>query len=435
MAKSKSKRKAGAQTIEALSKKQKIATTITPPPENEALGLKTIESVGLVQDDLEIAIDTLNELTRNPAVIKSKACKDLRTAVYEFRNACTTGMNASVDTNLTARVSGALADEAYTEARILLSEMRIRAQKPKLGALCRWVRDLDVVSGLAEQVEGTSTRSKREEDLLVVLDSILRLTGPTDYSTLDNSSNEPIAPRPDWDLRGAGARRRVYDSVLDKTIFTCLKEDIKSQFRTIETTPGLERKPANLHPAILHASRDDAIFLSPQAPKSTHHKHPTVPNLHLLQDILSSDECNQIIASAETIGFTPDAPIRAEGEESSVLAHNFYWIVDDAFNAKLWERVKDYVPADVGGKKVRGLNRRFRVYRYVPGAEYRAHIGKLLLYLKHKTQLTMCQRRRMATFFDRPPNRQVHIRFLSTHSQTIFPLHLSHIPQRRILRW
>lgn len=253
--------------------------------------------------------------------------------------------------------------------------MRIRAQKPKLGALCRWVRDLDVVSGLAEQVEGTSVRSEKEKDLLVVLDSILRLTGPTDYSMLEKSVEGPIAPMADWDLRANGERRKVYDSVLDKSIFGCLKGDIKSQFRTIEITPGLERKPANLHPAILHASRDDAILLSSKAPKSTHHKHPTVPNLHLLQDILSPSECDQIIASAETIGFTPDAPIRAEGEESSVLAHNFYWVVDDSFNAKLWERVKSYVPADVGGKKVRGLNRRFRVYRYVPGAEYRAHIG------------------------------------------------------------
>jgi hypothetical protein len=32
------------------------------------------------------------------------------------------------------------------------------------------------------------------------------------------------------------------------------------------------------------------------------------------------------------------------------------------------------VPAAVCGRKVRGLNRRFRVYRYVPRAEYRAHI-------------------------------------------------------------
>lgn len=282
------------------------------------------------------------------------------------------------DTNLTARVSGALADEGYTEARILLAEMRIRGKVPKLGALCRWVRDLDVVSGLAEQLDpAVRRRTTKEEELLVVLDAILRLTGPTDYATIEETGTGPIIPRNAWDLRGSTPRRPVYDSVLDRSIYKSLPKDVKSKFRIIETTPGIQRKPANLHPAILHASQDDAILLAPNA-NVKHNTHPIVPNLHLLKDVLSPEECTQIIATAETIGFTPDAPIRADGEESSVLAHNFYWIVDEAFCSKLWTRVSHFMPTNVGGKKARGINRRFRVYRYVPGAEYRAHIGKLI---------------------------------------------------------
>ncbi|KAG4418135.1 hypothetical protein IFR04_008728 [Cadophora malorum] len=373
MAKSKNKRKQESQSTVVPGKKIKTTSTITPPPEKDLLEPKTIQSVGLTEDDLELAIDTLTTLAQNPSVIKSKACKDLRTAVYDFRQACTTGFNAAIDTNLTARISGALADGGYTEARILLAEMRIRGQTPKLGALCRWVRDLDVVSGLAEQMAGEE-RSAAEVELLVVLDAILRLTGPTDYTSDGQSIAGPIIPREAWDLREGRERRQVYDSVLDQSILKTIPITLKDQFRIIETTPGLQRKPANLHPAILHASNDDAILLSPNPPKSTHHKHPIVPNLHLLKDILSPNECEQIIAAAEMIGFTPDAPIRAEGEESSILAHNFYWVVDNAFCNKLWARVSAFVPVDVGGKKVRGLNRRFRVYRYVPGAEYRAHI-------------------------------------------------------------
>ena len=95
MAKSKSKRKAAGLPVEAASKKIKAGPTITPPPEHTTNEPKTIQSVGLENDDLDIAIDTLNTLTQNPGVIKSKACKDLRTAVYEFRQACTTGFNAS----------------------------------------------------------------------------------------------------------------------------------------------------------------------------------------------------------------------------------------------------------------------------------------------------------------------------------------------------
>ncbi|KAM3074895.1 hypothetical protein ACMFMG_008307 [Clarireedia jacksonii] len=283
--------------------------------------------------------------------------------------------------------------------------MRIREQKPKLGALCRWVRDLDVVSGLAEQIEDAGAkRTKKEEQLLVVLDAILRVTGPVDYSMEEDLSTVgPIVPRKAWNLRdGNVPSRRTYESVLDKSILKSLPDDVRSEFRVIETTPGLQRKPPNLHPAILWASKDNAIPLDATAPRTTHHTHPIVPNLHLLKDVLSPEECVRIIAAGETMDFTPDAPIRAEGEENSILAHNFYWIVDNAFCDGLWDRVKEFVPTQMHGKQVRGLNRRFRVYRYVPGAEYRAHIGKSsVTSLRDRTVLTIIWYRwRLASFWN-----------------------------------
>ncbi|KAH8649700.1 hypothetical protein BGZ60DRAFT_389663 [Tricladium varicosporioides] len=376
MAKNKAKRKHIGLLSDTIPKRQKTTAIVTPPPDNSAVeGPKTIQALGLHEDDIELAIDTLHTLTENPSVIKSKSCRDLRTAVYEFRQVCTTGFNAAVDTNLTARISGALADGGYTEARILLAEMRIRGKTPKLGALCRWVRDIDAVSGLAEQIEEAGhQRTSRQEELLVVLDAILRVTGPIDYTAEDPIPTGPMIARKEWDLRGNLARGETYARVLDGTLLQSLPENTKSLFRIIETTPGLQRKPPNLHPAILYASKNDAILLSSNPPNTTYHDHPVVPNLHLIKDVLTPAECTNIIAAAEAIGFTPDAPIRAEGEESSVLAHNFYWIVDDAFSTKLWSRVEPFVPKTLEGRKVRGINRRFRVYRYVPGAEYRAHI-------------------------------------------------------------
>jgi len=95
MAKSKTKRNQQSSAAEQPAKKQKTAASITPPPEKAVSEPKTLASLGLQQDDIDLAIDTLNTLAENPGVIKSKACKDLRTAVYGFRQACTTGMNAS----------------------------------------------------------------------------------------------------------------------------------------------------------------------------------------------------------------------------------------------------------------------------------------------------------------------------------------------------
>jgi hypothetical protein len=72
MAKSKNKRKQPEVPAATAPKRQKAAQEpITPPPDSHA---KTISSIGLCDEDIELAIDTLNTLKANPAVIKTKAC-------------------------------------------------------------------------------------------------------------------------------------------------------------------------------------------------------------------------------------------------------------------------------------------------------------------------------------------------------------------------
>lgn len=99
MAKTKGKRKHQGPQIDTSSKKLKTAAIVTPPPDKSQsppdVEPKNIQAIGLDQEDIELAIDTLHALSENPSVIKSKACKDLRTAVYEFRQSCTTGFNAT----------------------------------------------------------------------------------------------------------------------------------------------------------------------------------------------------------------------------------------------------------------------------------------------------------------------------------------------------
>lgn len=47
------------------------------------------------EEELEITVDTLKTLTRYPSAIKGKGAKELRAAVYDFRMACTTGVNGA----------------------------------------------------------------------------------------------------------------------------------------------------------------------------------------------------------------------------------------------------------------------------------------------------------------------------------------------------
>lgn len=256
--------------------------------------------------------------------------------------------------------------------------MRIRQQELKLGAFCRWVRDLDVISGLSTVPESQGApivqRTPRERELITVIDAVLRVAGHYDPNPHAIAYPDcPIALQPEWNLRPTTPPEQVYASVLDKSIFASAPPNLAAGLRVIETTPALQRKPPNHHDAILYTSAPNAIPLSTTTPEIEWHNHPTVPGLSLATNVLSRDECKAIIAAGETVTFVPDAPLREDGDVS-ILAHNFYWVTDTLFHDTLWSRISPFVPARVNGRAVRGLNRRFRVYRYVPGAEYRAHI-------------------------------------------------------------
>lgn len=88
------KRKRNAQA-EASRKVQKMPSTVSPSPDTTiSTDPKRVETL-VSADELETTADTLKLLSEYPNVIKSKQCKELRAAVYSFRQACNTGMNAA----------------------------------------------------------------------------------------------------------------------------------------------------------------------------------------------------------------------------------------------------------------------------------------------------------------------------------------------------
>jgi hypothetical protein len=66
----------------------------SPPQESNPLEPANVHSV-ISSEEIEVTVETLQTLTAHPLLIKSKACKDLRTAVFDFRQACTTGLNSA----------------------------------------------------------------------------------------------------------------------------------------------------------------------------------------------------------------------------------------------------------------------------------------------------------------------------------------------------
>ena len=93
MAKS-AKRKRNAQPDAAQKSAKTSIIAATRDLDGALLEPKSLQTV-ISDEELDITIDTLTTLAQYSSLTKSKACKNLRVAVYDFRQSCNTGVNAA----------------------------------------------------------------------------------------------------------------------------------------------------------------------------------------------------------------------------------------------------------------------------------------------------------------------------------------------------
>lgn len=98
-------------------------------------------------------------------------------------------------------------------------------------------------------------------------------------------------------------------------------------------------------------------------------------SIFTIDGVLTADECREMIAFANARGFD-SATINAwDGPRLDKEArNNDRVIVDDLDLARrLWARVHEFIPRTRAGRQVRGLNERFRFYRYTLGQRFSWH--------------------------------------------------------------
>jgi pentatricopeptide repeat protein len=200
------------------------------------------------------------------------------------------------------------------------------------------------------------------------------------------------------------------------------------QFWVVHHEAGWQRRPKNKHdlniytaqPGMVSFEDDDAV-----APHVTRHDVPGVPGAFMVSGVLTRGECAQLVAASEAMGYTRDeptlrggsgassagvaavaagtgtgrsageAPVPAapEGEAAAATAaaataaaagaasgsaqdgiDNCVWLVDDSILSHIWTRCAPHLPPAVCGAALAGVNARFRLFRYAPGAVYRPHV-------------------------------------------------------------
>ena len=99
------------------------------------------------------------------------------------------------------------------------------------------------------------------------------------------------------------------------------------------------------------------------------------PNIFTISGVLSSTECEQLVALAEARGFDTATINAWDGPRFDREARNNDRVIADdlALARHVWNRVEAFVPKMLLGRQVRGLNERFRFYRYAPGQKFSWH--------------------------------------------------------------
>ena len=91
--------------------------------------------------------------------------------------------------------------------------------------------------------------------------------------------------------------------------------------------------------------------------------------------VFDVEECRELIARGESIGFEAASVATASGAQMLTHIRNNDRVTweDATFTADLWERVRAYVPQQMDGFAVVGLNPRLRFYRYDVGQRFKRH--------------------------------------------------------------
>ncbi|WP_143141406.1 2OG-Fe(II) oxygenase [Nannocystis exedens] len=133
------------------------------------------------------------------------------------------------------------------------------------------------------------------------------------------------------------------------------------------------RREATFH-AAPHALTETVLEADREA---TARREEVAPGVHVLHGVMSPKECKRLIAAAEAIGFThAGLAIGDDTYRINLAARNNLRVVFDApeLAAGLWQRVRGTANPQHEGAPVRGLNFRFRVYRYEVGMRFSPHV-------------------------------------------------------------
>jgi len=133
-----------------------------------------------------------------------------------------------------------------------------------------------------------------------------------------------------------------------------------SGFYVIATEPGHTDRAL---PVWACTEPNPVIFDDAGANAAIYKPIPDLPGAFQILNLLSQDECQQLVRISDTLGYHDDAPVSLPRH----IRHNtnFNWIVGEGVDGPIWDRCNHlFQPSTFSGCVPLGLNARFRFYRY-----------------------------------------------------------------------
>ncbi len=114
-----------------------------------------------------------------------------------------------------------------------------------------------------------------------------------------------------------------------------------------------------------------AIPFDPNPPPVRRVEIAEVPGVFQLLGVLTDEEADVFVRITEQLGYHQDSPVSLP--HSVRHNENLNWVVSETIDATIWERSKHLVTETIAGQSARGLNARFRFYRYAAGDYFKPH--------------------------------------------------------------
>ena len=212
----------------------------------------------------------------------------------------------------------------------------------------------------------------RKNTCLLLLDAVMRVAlTKKDNSPANNTQKLPSLATVNQHLTTFDTSNEEVEVALSTEECELIAQKFGAQFvadsvKVISHVAGSARRPPSETDLNIFTMAPYSITFVPRALKERKREVEKVAGTFLIQNVLSSRECSQLIAAAEAIGFSHDA---VAGIDNIVL------YADDSLLLPIFQRTRDSLPQS----GLVGINSRFRFFRYRQGAVYRPHIGEWAL--------------------------------------------------------